>query len=181
MKKTYIMIGLGISLFLIISSVTAVPHFQSCNFVKNKNFKTNIKVMNRKNNNSSFINFILRMLEFAQNLCGIFLVLFNPLVNPLQKLSDFLNSLLEKLEPWGNLAEAIQDVINAVNHLISQGCKKIAHFAGPEHVNIYLKRKKGYLNALKKNEISIKKEFIINNILTSDKGLSTCKFLMSLP
>jgi hypothetical protein len=118
MKKIWIMIGLGVCLFLIMSSVTAVPHFQSCTFVKNGIFETDRNVMDRRNINSSFINFILRMLVFAQNLCGVFLFLFNPLVIPLQKLSDFLDTLLEKLEPWGNIAEAVLGVIDAVNHLI---------------------------------------------------------------
>jgi hypothetical protein len=118
MKKIFITIGSSLLILLIISSVTAVPHFQSSIFEENENFETNNQVMKRKNNNSSFINFIIRMLTFAQNLCGVFLFLFNPIVIPLQKLSDFLISLLEKLEPWGNIAEAILGIIDAINHLI---------------------------------------------------------------
>src|SRR5690606_12526353 len=38
---------------------------------------------------------------------------------------------------------------NATKHLIDQGCKRIAHFAGAQHRNVYEERKKGYFDSLK--------------------------------
>lgn len=37
----------------------------------------------------------------------------------------------------------------AVNHLLEQGCRKIAYFSGPEDLYISKKRKEGYIQALK--------------------------------
>ncbi len=44
----------------------------------------------------------------------------------------------------------------ATKHLIEQGCKRIAHFAGAQHVNIYNLRKKGYLDALKEHGLEVR-------------------------
>ncbi|WP_029033785.1 LacI family DNA-binding transcriptional regulator [Salinimicrobium terrae] len=49
----------------------------------------------------------------------------------------------------------------ATRHLIEQGCKRIAHFAGLEHVNVYNMRKKGYLDALLENGQVVDEELII--------------------
>lgn len=50
----------------------------------------------------------------------------------------------------------------AAKHLIDQGCKRIAHFAGAQHVNVYNMRKKGYLDALQENGLDIHEELIIH-------------------
>ena len=42
----------------------------------------------------------------------------------------------------------------AVNHLLEQGCRKIAYFSGPEDLYISKKRKEGYLEALAEFGIS---------------------------
>ena len=93
----------------------------------------------------------------------------------------FFDRAPDNLQASKVVIDDLNGAYNAVNHLISQGCKKIAHFAGPEHVNIYLNRKTGYLNALKNSKISIKKEYIVNNVITTNKGISACKDLMNLP
>ena len=45
-------------------------------------------------------------------------------------------------------------------HLIERGCKRIAHIAGPELLNIYKNRKEGYLKALEEVEILPVKEYL---------------------
>ena len=92
----------------------------------------------------------------------------------------FFDRVPENIESSKVVIDDLDGAYNAVSHLISQGCKKIAHFAGPGHINIYSNRKKGYLNALKNSSINIEDNFIINNVLTKDKGFSTCKHLMNL-
>ena len=37
----------------------------------------------------------------------------------------------------------------STRHLLSQGCRRIAHLAGPQHLNIYKNRRQGYLDALR--------------------------------
>lgn len=48
----------------------------------------------------------------------------------------------------------------AVDHLVSVGCKRIAHLAGPEKLQITANRKNGYLDALRKNNIPIDESLI---------------------
>lgn len=49
----------------------------------------------------------------------------------------------------------------ATEHLISQGCKRIAHLsAGPEFGNLYNDRKRGYIDALKANNLPVEAELI---------------------
>lgn len=56
----------------------------------------------------------------------------------------------------------------AVTHLIEQGCKRIVHFAGKQHINIYQDRLKGYMDALKEHNISVEEELIIEDDLIQD-------------
>ncbi|RDC61732.1 LacI family DNA-binding transcriptional regulator [Adhaeribacter pallidiroseus] len=48
----------------------------------------------------------------------------------------------------------------AVDHLVAVGCKRIAHLAGPEKLQITANRKNGYLDALRKNNIAINEDLI---------------------
>jgi LacI family transcriptional regulator len=56
----------------------------------------------------------------------------------------------------------------AVNHLLEQGCRKIAYFSGPEDLYISKKRKEGYLEALKEFGISEKESRIYITDLTPE-------------
>jgi LacI family transcriptional regulator len=62
-------------------------------------------------------------------------------------------------------SKVMQDDYNgafaAVEHLISQGYKRIAHIAGPKGLDLTERRLQGYLDALKKNKISVRKEWIL--------------------
>jgi LacI family transcriptional regulator len=49
----------------------------------------------------------------------------------------------------------------ATQHLIDQGCKRIAHFSAPSHLSIGKERIAGYKNALKKNGLTLDESLII--------------------
>ena len=66
-------------------------------------------------------------------------------------------------------------------HLIEQGCKRIAHIAGPELLNIYKDRKGGYLKALKEAGIGVSNEYLEVTGLTREEGREAFARLMSLP
>lgn len=57
---------------------------------------------------------------------------------------------------------------NAVTHLIEQGCTRIAHFAGKQHIHIYKNRLNGYLQALREHNIPVDDEIIIESDLIQD-------------
>ena len=69
----------------------------------------------------------------------------------------------------------------AVCHLLDNGYKKIAHFAGPDYINVYKDRKQGYLEALKANNIKIEEELIITSDVSLDAGRASIQKLMELP
>lgn len=56
----------------------------------------------------------------------------------------------------------------AVQHLLQQGCKKIAYFSGPEDLYISKKRKEGYLEALAEYGISEKDSRVYVTDLTPE-------------
>ena len=47
--------------------------------------------------------------------------------------------------------------LTAVEHLINTGCKRIAFYSSPTHLEISKNRKNGYLDALRKHEIPVDK------------------------
>jgi LacI family transcriptional regulator len=58
----------------------------------------------------------------------------------------------------------------AVEHLILQGCKRIAHFAGPQHISIYRNRFEGYKTMLQKHNIPFDEKLVFENVLTLETG-----------
>lgn len=69
----------------------------------------------------------------------------------------------------------------ATEHLIEVGCKRIAHFGGAQRRNIYRDRQNGYIQALRKYNLEIDEDLIINTYVTnSEEGLKITKRLMDL-
>jgi LacI family transcriptional regulator len=66
-------------------------------------------------------------------------------------------------------------------HLIDQGFQRIGHMAGPQNLQTYIDRKKGYVEALLKNGISYDESLVITNSLRSEDGIDAVQQLMSLP
>jgi len=119
MKRKGIIIGVISIIFLIISSATAVPNVQNKSIDKILENKKNMKLLENKIIDfNNLINLILKILVFIQNLTSIALSLLAPFLPLLEKLTTFMENLLEKLEPWGILGQAILDVIDAINALI---------------------------------------------------------------
>lgn len=69
----------------------------------------------------------------------------------------------------------------ATEHLIQQGCKRIAHFGGAQRRNVYRERQKGYIEALRKYDLELDESLIINTYVTnSEEGFKMSRHLMSL-
>lgn len=70
----------------------------------------------------------------------------------------------------------------ATQHLIEQGCTRIAHLAGAQHRNVYRDRQKGYLEALRANNLPVDESLIVSgNILNAEEGLKMTQHLLDLP
>ncbi len=61
-----------------------------------------------------------------------------------------------------------EGAFNTVIHMLEQGYERIAHFGGPENLNVYRERKKGYLDALEQNNIPYRK--VITDVITRERG-----------
>lgn len=69
----------------------------------------------------------------------------------------------------------------ATKHLIEQGCKRIAHFAGAQHRNVYAERKKGYINALRDYGMSVDEDLIYTcEVLSFEEGEKAAKELLTM-
>ena len=69
----------------------------------------------------------------------------------------------------------------ATQHLIEMGCKRIAHFAGAQHRNIYQGRQEGYLKALEEHNLSIDENLIVYSKLSLEEGWKSTEYLLNLP
>lgn len=87
-----------------------------------------------------------------------------------------------------NISETSKVVIDdfeaaftAVEHLIQKKSKEIAHFSGPQNLEIYKNRFKGYKAALKKHNIPFRKELVITSSLMEKDGAENVKKMLALP
>lgn len=78
------------------------------------------------------------------------------------------------------LIDDYQSGFVATEHLISNGCKIIAHFSGPKELKIYQNRLRGYRAALKKHSISYRPELLFTSRLMEEDGLENAKKILSL-
>lgn len=58
----------------------------------------------------------------------------------------------------------------ATKHLIEQGCRRIAHIGGQQHVTIFNRRLKGYIDALNVHAIPIDEDLIVYGKVSIESG-----------
>ncbi|MFT2009606.1 LacI family DNA-binding transcriptional regulator [Pontibacter sp. 13R65] len=68
----------------------------------------------------------------------------------------------------------------AVEHLIQQGCTRIAHFTSPKKVSVFKERLRGYLDALRDNGIEYSEELVIKSNLQLEDGRESMEQLLKL-
>ncbi len=67
-----------------------------------------------------------------------------------------------------------------VNHLVAQGCKRIAHIAGYSHTRIYKNRIKGYKDAIQEHNLPNNDDLLVESSLTIEDGREKMKQLLAL-
>jgi len=70
---------------------------------------------------------------------------------------------------------------DATAHLIERGCKHIVHFSGPQNLELYRNRKKGYSNALKTYGIPFSEDLVIETQLMQQDGIDAARQLLKFP
>ncbi len=66
-------------------------------------------------------------------------------------------------------------------HLLAQGCRRIAHFAGPQHLNIYKNRLQGYLDALREHGVPYDEDLLFICDMRLEDGIRGMEQLLKLP
>lgn len=79
------------------------------------------------------------------------------------------------------LVDDYDGAFQAVDYLIKTGCDRIAHITGPTNLSISGHRLSGYLDALKKNNIPIDEELIVQvGGFSPEDGITACEKLLNL-
>ncbi|WP_207433284.1 LacI family DNA-binding transcriptional regulator [Sabulibacter ruber] len=77
----------------------------------------------------------------------------------------------------------IDDYLGAykvVEHLIQQGCRRIAHFTSPKKVSVFKERLRGYTDALRDHDIPYDEELVIKSNLQLEDGRESMQKLLEL-
>jgi len=79
------------------------------------------------------------------------------------------------------LVDDYDGALQAVEYLIKSGCKSIAHIGGPLNLSTSKHRLDGYLDALRKNNIPVKEEYIIHSTgFLHEDGILPSRSLLNL-
>lgn len=93
----------------------------------------------------------------------------------------FVDRVPEEFNSYKVLIDNYAAGYKATKHLIEQGCKRIAHFAGAQHRSVYKDRMNGYIDALKEHNLPVEKELIIKfKTLSFEEGHKATKKLLAL-
>jgi LacI family transcriptional regulator len=87
------------------------------------------------------------------------------------KVGEFTNVIIDDF----------QASFNATEHLINNGFKNIAHFSGPQLVQMYQNRRQGYEEALRKYNLEVRPEYVLESNLMVEDGTANAKKLLELP
>lgn len=82
-------------------------------------------------------------------------------------LFDRANDLLEVPSV---VVDDYMGAFNATRHLIQQGCRKIAHIGGQQHVTNFNQRLKGYIDALNVHNIPVNDDLIVYGKVSIESG-----------
>ncbi|GAB2942074.1 LacI family DNA-binding transcriptional regulator [Hymenobacter coalescens] len=69
----------------------------------------------------------------------------------------------------------------STRHLLARGCRRIAHVAGPQTLNIYKNRRQGYLDALAEAGIAADEALIDYADMTQEHGAAAMRRWLALP
>lgn len=87
-----------------------------------------------------------------------------------------------ELEASKVVTDSIAGGFQAVQHLISEGCRRIALLMGPKHINTGGNRMQGYIKALTSNGISINPAYIYHcSDFNTEAGRQAALELLNLP
>lgn len=92
----------------------------------------------------------------------------------------FFNRIYKDLSASCVIIDDYKWAFNAVEHLIRQGCKRIAHLSGPDNLLLSQQRMRGYLDALAKYGLTKDEELIIPTGVMMEKGVMAAYHILEM-
>jgi LacI family transcriptional regulator len=86
---------------------------------------------------------------------------------------------IDALEVPAVVVNDYQGAFNATKHLIEQGCRRIAHIGGQQHVANFNQRLRGYIDALNVHNIAVDDDLIAYGKVSIESGRECMKQLFS--
>ncbi|UYZ62101.1 LacI family DNA-binding transcriptional regulator [Hymenobacter weizhouensis] len=93
----------------------------------------------------------------------------------------FFDRVLDGLDVSAVVLDDREGGYQSTKHLLAQGCRRIAHFGGPQHLNIYKNRRQGYVDALLEHGLPLDEDLIFYCDMTQEDGMEGMERLLSLP
>jgi DNA-binding LacI/PurR family transcriptional regulator len=93
----------------------------------------------------------------------------------------FFDRVCETLDTSKVMVDDFEGAVQATQFLIKTGCKRIAHIAGPQNLEICKQRKEGYLTTLRKYGLPIEEDLIVECNLDQHEAITMTEKLLSLP
>lgn len=93
----------------------------------------------------------------------------------------FFDRILEGRDVNAVLLDDREGAYQTTRHLLAQGCRRIAHFAGPQHLNIYKNRRQGYLDALREHDLPHDEALVFTCDMRLEDGIRGMAQLLKLP
>ncbi len=140
-------------------------------FQSNENYER--EVLNVQSLMSSRVDGALASISKTSKKFGHFRDLINndiPLV--------LFDRVCDELETDKVIVDDFNGAFTAVEYLISTGCRRIAHFAAPQHLLIGYQRQRGYITALEKNGLEVDYNLIVK-CDTHDEALEVTPKIMN--
>lgn len=93
----------------------------------------------------------------------------------------FFDRVCEEIDTTKVIVDDHDGAYKGTEHLIQEGCRRIAHLSGPEKLAISKNRLKGYLDALRDNNIEVDQELIRHSTLSEEDVVKQVNELLALP
>lgn len=93
----------------------------------------------------------------------------------------FFDRILEGRDVNAVVLDDREGAYQSTLHLLAQGCRRVAHFAGPQHLNIYKNRRQGYLDALREHDVPFDEGLVHTCDMRLEDGIRGMEQLLQLP
>jgi LacI family transcriptional regulator len=90
------------------------------------------------------------------------------------------DKIIDSMDVHKVIVDDRKGAYDAVTHLIMGGCRRIAHFGGPQFLNIYRQRTLGYLDALSHYGITVDESLIFHQMLEQEDGYNAMVGMLAL-